>query len=121
MDTAQFKQRLQEKERDLLSDIARLQVEARGSGDVEVGDAVDYATTAQGTSQALQEVTLASETLEQVRAALQRIEDGSFGKCVVCGREIEPARLKAVPWTPYCLEDQEKRDRAAHVPGGSTL
>jgi len=53
---------------------------------------------------------------------LKRIEDGSYGKCTACGRQIEAARLEAVPWAAYCLQDQEKQDRAAHVPlGGSTL
>jgi DnaK suppressor protein len=49
--------------------------------------------------------------LQQVRAALQRIEDGTFGYCIDCGKPIEPARLDAVPWTPYCREDQEKHDK----------
>ena len=54
--------------------------------------------------------------------ALRRIEDGTYGKCIQCGREIEPVRLEAIPWARYCLKDQEKYDRAAHVPqGGSTL
>jgi RNA polymerase-binding transcription factor DksA len=38
-------------------------------------------------------------TLKQVRAALQRIQDGTYGVCIDCGRRIEPARLEAVPWT----------------------
>jgi DnaK suppressor protein len=53
---------------------------------------------------------------------LRRIENGTYGKCIACGRQIEAARLEAVPWAQYCLEDQEKRDKAAHVQqGGSTL
>ena len=55
------------------------------------------------------------EAPEQVRYALQRLEEGTYGKCAVCGRQIERARLEAVPWTPYCLEDQEKQDcKQAH-------
>jgi DnaK suppressor protein len=122
MNIQRFKQRLQDKERELLSDIARLEGEARGSGEAEVRDSIDDATTSQGTSEALQEETLASQTLIQVQDALKRIEDGTYGKCNACGRQIEAARLEAVPWAAYCLEDQEKQDRAAHVPqGGSTL
>ena len=122
MNIQRFKQRLQDKERELLSDIARLEGEARGSGEAEVRDSIDDATTSQGTSEALQEETLASQTLIQVQDALKRIEDGTYGMCNACGRQIEAARLEAVPWAAYCLEDQEKQDRAAHVPqGGSTL
>jgi DnaK suppressor protein len=41
----------------------------------------------------------------QVRDALQRIEKGTYGRCVECGRPIEAHRLGSVPWTPYCLDD----------------
>jgi DnaK suppressor protein len=122
MNIQRFKQRLQDKERELLSDIARLEGEARDSGEAEVRDSIDDATTSQGASESLQEETLASQTLIQVQDALKRIEEGTYGKCTACGRQIEAARLEAVPWAAYCLEDQEKQDRAAHVPqGGSTL
>lgn len=46
--------------------------------------------------------------LGEVRAALQRIDDGTYGRCVVDGGEIEPARLDAVPWTRYCLKHQQQ-------------
>jgi DnaK suppressor protein len=122
MNIERFKQRLQAKERELLAEIARLEEEARGSGEAEVRDPIDDATSSQGTSEALQEESLASQTLIQVQDALKRIEAGTYGKCPACGRQIEAARLEAVPWAAYCLEDQEKQDRAAHVPqGGSTL
>jgi len=101
---------LEKKRRDLLSDLARLEGEARDSGEAEVRDTTDDATAQQGSSEALQEVTLESQTLEQVEDALKRVADGTYGKCVVCGRPIDPKRLEAIPWTPYCLEDQEKLD-----------
>jgi DnaK suppressor protein len=122
MNMERFKKRLQDKERELLADIGRLEAEARGSGEAEVRDSIDDATTSQSTSESLQEETLASQTLIQVQDALKRIEDGTYGKCAACGRPIEAARLEAVPWAAFCLEDQEKQDKLAHVPqGGSTL
>jgi DnaK suppressor protein len=42
-----------------------------------------------------------------VRDALKRIEEGTFGKCVVDGGAIEEKRLNAVPWTPYCLKHEQ--------------
>jgi DnaK suppressor protein len=45
-----------------------------------------------------------------VQHALGRLGSDSFDKCIVCGNPIETARLKAIPWTLYCLEDQQKRD-----------
>jgi RNA polymerase-binding transcription factor len=110
MDIECFKQRLLDKERKLRSDITRLEDEARVSGEAEVRDSTDDATSSQGTSESLQEDTLASQTLVQVQYALHRIEDGTYGKCIACGRQIEAARLEAIPWAPYCLEDQEKQE-----------
>ena len=122
MNTENFKRRLLAKERELVEEMARLEHDARDSGELEVRDSTDDATSSQGTSEALQEDALLSETLIQVRDALKRIEDGSYGKCIACGRQIEAARLEAVPWAAYCLADQEKQDKRAHVPrGGSTL
>jgi RNA polymerase-binding transcription factor DksA len=122
MNIERFKQRLHDKERELLSDVTRLGGEACVSGEAEVRDSADAATSSQGTSESLQEDTLASQTLIQVQDALRRIEDGAYGKCIACGRQIEVARLEAIPWALCCLEDQEKQDQAAHVPqGGSTL
>jgi DnaK suppressor protein len=115
-----LKQKLLQKQRELQANIASLEDEARDSGEAEVRDTTDDATAAQGTSESLQEDAVESETLIQVEDALQRIEDGTYGKCRDCGRPIEPARLEAVPWAAYCLEDQAKRDQAARVPLGGT-
>ncbi len=122
MNIEHFKHLLQGKERELLAEIAQLQEDARGSGEAEVRDATDDATSSQGTSESLEEGSLASQTLIQVRDALQRIQAGTYAKCITCGKQIPEARLEAVPWAAYCVEDQEKLDRRAHVQtGGSTL
>jgi DnaK suppressor protein len=44
-------------------------------------------------------------------SALLRTEDGSFGTCAHCGREISKRRLEAVPWTSLCIRCQETADR----------
>ena len=118
MNIDELKQKLLQKKRELQANIARLEGEARDSGEAEVRDSTDDATSAQGASESLQEESLESETLIQVEDALQRMEDGTYGKCSACGRPIEPARLEAVPWAAYCLEDQAKIDQAARVPLG---
>lgn len=118
MNIKHFKQRLHDKKRDLLAVITRLEGEARVSGEAEVGDSTDDATSSQGISELFQEDTLASQTLIQVQDALRRIEDGAYGKCAACGRQIEAARLEAIPWTPYCLADQEKEEMQASKQNG---
>lgn len=53
-----------------------------------------------------------SATLSQVREALGRIANGSYGKCLVDGEPIEKERLDAVPWASYCLKHQTLIDAA---------
>jgi len=51
-----------------------------------------------------------AELLRQVRAALDRIHDGSYGICLSCEEEIEPRRLLAVPWAACCIRCQQTWD-----------
>jgi DnaK suppressor protein len=52
--------------------------------------------------------TSGHQQLRLVQQALSRVREGSFGECVHCGTEIGPKRLEALPWTPYCINCQEK-------------
>ena len=42
--------------------------------------------------------------LEQIEGALERIEEGSYGSCGECSGRIPKMRLKAIPYTPYCVK-----------------
>ena len=48
--------------------------------------------------------------LFQIDSALRRIERGEFGRCQTCQKEISKKRLNALPWTPLCIECQEKAE-----------
>ena len=60
---------------------------------------------------AIRNVDRDSVLLRQVKAALRRIHDGSFGTCLECEWAISPKRLAAVPWASRCIECQEAADR----------
>ena len=60
---------------------------------------------------AVQDWNRAAAILRQIRAALDRIEDGSYGTCLSCEQEIEPRRLMAVPWAAHCVRCQETWDQ----------
>ena len=47
--------------------------------------------------------------LREIEAALQRIEEGRYGTCEICGKPIEEGRLEAIPWTRLCLDDARKQ------------
>ncbi len=51
--------------------------------------------------------------IDEIDAALNRIRDGSFGKCCRCGRKISERRLEALPFARYCVRCEE-----AHRPEG---
>jgi RNA polymerase-binding transcription factor DksA len=58
----------------------------------------------------------ASDRLIEINAALQRIDEGSFGKCEDCGRQITRTRLQAIPMARQCLEcagDADQDETAA--------
>jgi len=62
------------------------------------------------------------QRLAEVDAALVRIEDGTYGRCEVCGMPIEPARLEAIPWVRTRVECQrllEQRPPGAEPVRGS--
>jgi DnaK suppressor protein len=51
------------------------------------------------------------QLLESIDAALLRIEDGLYGKCIHCGQPIQEKRLEAVPWARYCLRCADLNER----------
>jgi DnaK suppressor protein len=74
-------------------------------------DEVQYATERE---LAIRSLDRDSNLLREVRAALGRIEEGSFGVCLHCEEDISPKRLAAVPFTAYCIVCQELADRGQH-------
>ena len=48
------------------------------------------------------------QTVDQIDAALRRIEDGTYGNCEVCGQQIAALRLEAIPWATRCIDDAKR-------------
>lgn len=48
--------------------------------------------------------------LTEIETALQRMDNGNYGICKECGREIDVERLEVLPWATYCVECQEKNE-----------
>ena len=71
-------------------------------------DEVQYATE---WDLAIRNVDRESTLLRKVRAARQRVQDGTFGTCIDCDEQISPKRLAAVPWAPRCIHCQDIADR----------
>jgi len=52
-----------------------------------------------------------SKNLTMIADAIERIEDDEYGLCKNCEDEINPKRLNAVPWAPYCINCQELQEK----------
>src|SRR5271170_2268111 len=94
--------------------LAELSYALRNREDIAIEktpDALDEVQLAGERELAIRNLDRESNLLRQVRAALARINDGSYGTCMHCEEEISPKRLNAVPQTPYCIKCQEAADR----------
>jgi len=105
---AELRARLVQERQSLLDDISTLAVENQaqqddyGVGNHLADDASEVVT---------RDVNLAlrsnsQDLLAQVEAALQRIDDGTYGVCARCGQPINPERLEALPYATYCITCQ---------------
>jgi len=74
-------------------------------------DALDEVQHAAERELAIRNLDRESGLLRHVKLALSRVEDGSYGTCLHCDEEINPKRLAAVPWAPFCISCQELADR----------
>ena len=58
-------------------------------------------------------IQMKAETLHRINEALERLEEGTYGRCFECGEEIEPRRLRALPFAVRCKDCEEAREIAA--------
>ncbi|MBI2202248.1 MAG: TraR/DksA C4-type zinc finger protein [Candidatus Rokubacteria bacterium] len=56
-----------------------------------------------------------ADRINRLTTALQRLDSGAYGRCVMCGNAIEQERLTAMPEAETCLTCQEERERNARV------
>lgn len=107
LEISKFKKILQNK-RDELERIVR----NRDAITIEKSaDALDEVQHASERELAIRNLDRESNLLRNVRAALRRIDDGTYGVCMHCEEDISPKRIAAVPWAPYCIQCQEQADR----------
>ena len=106
--TTGFQGILEQKESELLLGVLRRRDGITIEKSADQMDEIQYASER---DLAIRSVDLDSNLLRQVRAALKRIRDGSFGICVECDSTIGPKRLGAVPWASRCIQCEELADR----------
>ena len=92
---------------------ARLREPQRDSGgEIAVADQhpADAATDTEMRELDVTTEVMFAARLREVEDALARLDDGTYGTCVACGKQIPAERLELVPETPYCVEDAAKQN-----------
>ncbi len=113
MNTDRFRDLLLEERTRVTDAIEYLQKENAGSLEEEVPE-TGQADTATVTVDREMDYSLeenSAHVLKEIDAALERIGDGSYGKCVRCGKPIGVDRLEARPYATLCIEDQRLEER----------
>lgn len=112
---ASFKHRLLEKREQLADGVGRSASYGKGNEDDAIKDLGDQANTAYTREFFFELGNGDRRLLRDVVAALQKIDNGSFGSCERCGETIADKRLEALPFARYCIDCQravEEEERA---------
>jgi DnaK suppressor protein len=106
-----FKKRLETRQQELRRMVSRTQQDGRSADEDTAQDIADKAASSYNKEFLFHQSNADRQLLQMVENALARIREGSFGECISCGKEINPKRLEAVPWTRHCIECQEKLEK----------
>ena len=107
-----FKKRLEERQQELRKKVTAQQQDGRDADPGDTAqDIADRAASSYNKEFLFHQSTNDRALLGMVEGALSRIREGIFGQCISCGKEINPKRLEAVPWTRHCIECQEKAEQ----------
>jgi DnaK suppressor protein len=118
IDTDRFRETLLEERRRVEAALQNLHDENSGTLSEDAGEETAYdnhlADTATETYDRELDYTLeenSEHVLAEIDAALERIENGTYGTCTNCGEQIPQERLEALPWATLCIECQRDRER----------
>ena len=113
---AELKRILEERRREILSEVQEKMRDVRAFGASGEGQGVlDAAETTEADIQddiELALIQMKSETLHKIEEALTRLDEKTYGYCNECGDEISERRLRALPFAVRCKDCEEAREMA---------
>jgi len=112
---AELRQILEERRREILSEVQSKMRDVRAEGAGENQGVLDAAEASEADIQDDIEfalIQMKSETLLKINEALERLEAGTFGYCFECGDEISERRLRALPFAVRCKDCEEEKEVA---------
>jgi DnaK suppressor protein len=114
----ELKEKLLAERKDLQSQLDELEEDSFGSNqsDIsgEMGFDEEYADAGTATFERERDLSLVNnlrDLMERIDKALAKIEEGTYGLCDRCGKPIEKARLKALPYANLCIKDKQAEER----------
>lgn len=108
VNTRHFEEKLLQQQADLQRATLSAVEQGRETSTDDTQDVADQAVASYQKELLFSQGTNGHAQLTLIRAALGRIAEGSYGECLNCGNTIGMKRLEALPWTPYCIDCQEK-------------
>ncbi len=81
------------------------------------GDIIDFASDTAFGELSSQLAEVESRELRAVDVALERMREGTYGKCEACNCNIPAARLQVLPYATFCIDCKRKAEKAGVEPG----
>src|SRR6266498_1543583 len=106
-----FRDKLLDRRESLVGQVQQAELYSRERDAEATQDPADMAANAYTKELLMSMSTNDRQLLESIDAALERIENGKYGKCIHCGEPILEKRLEAVPWARHCLRCQDLNER----------
>ena len=109
-DFSEIKTRLRIRQQELMQRIAQISAQVRHEDTPLPSDFEDQATERENEEVMDALGSAARRELDQINRTLQHIDDGDYGVCRDCGRQINAARLEALPFASRCIECADRAE-----------
>lgn len=103
---------------ELLDELEELEETAFNASQSEMSGEVsydeDYADAGSFTFEREKDLSIANnvqDLIDKISRAIEKVDEGTYGICEVCGQPIEAARLKALPHALLCVKDKAAEER----------
>jgi DnaK suppressor protein len=114
-----LRKQLNEERGELQRQVAEIDEGSFGSGQSELTGELasfdeEYADAGTATFERERDLSLSNnirDLMIKIDKALERIDEGTYGLCERCGRPIEKARIKALPYASLCIKDKQAEER----------
>ncbi len=103
--------KLRRRQKELMDRIAQISAEVRHEHIPLPSDFEDQATERENEEVMDALGSAARQELDQINRTLKRIDDGEYGECLDCGRDIGAARLDALPFALRCIDCADRAEK----------